>query len=303
MKAVVIEAFGGVEELKFKDIDRPEIKADRLLVKLAATSVNPIDIKRRKGLFGGKLPMIVGGDVAGTVVAVGEETKGFEPGDRVMANGAKTYAEYVLVNPDRAVKLPANVDFETAAAVPLTGQTAYEAIVTRGQVQPGQRVLVHAGSGGVGSLAIQIAKKRGAWVAATASTRHQDRLMDLGADRAVDYTRESFEKVLEPVDLILDPVGGEIQDRSFAVLKEGGKLLSVAKEPEAEKFEGRQVQATFFSMKPTKEGITTLADWLEKGELRPVVSKTFPFSEAGVREAHELSETGHAGGKIILTFD
>lgn len=298
MKAIVIEEFGGIEKLQMKDIDRPTLKPDRMIVKMAATSVNPVDVKRRKGLFGGKTPMIVGGDVSGTVVEIGDDVTGFKVGDRIMANGAKTYAEFVMVNPDRAVVLPDMVSFEEAAAIPLAGQTAYEAVVTRGQVKDGQKVLIHGGSGGVGSLAVQIAKIKGAWVASTASGKNQSLLKDLGVDRPVDYKSEAFEELLDPVDFVFDTVGGDVQTRSLSVIKEGGHLLSIAAKPD----ENTAVKAEFFSMSPKKEALEDLLTWLEEGKIRPVISEMLDFTEEGVRKAHELSETGHAGGKIILTF-
>ncbi|GAB2319176.1 NADP-dependent oxidoreductase [Alkalibacterium sp. s-m-22] len=298
MKAIVIDEFGGIEKLQMKNIDRPDLKPDRMIVQMAATSVNPIDVKRRKGLFGGKTPMIVGGDVSGTVVEVGDDVTGFKVGDRVMANGTKTYAEFVVVNPDRAVVLPDTVSFEEAAAIPLAGQTAYEAVVTRGQVKEGQSVLIHGGSGGVGSLAVQIAKIKGAWVASTASGKNQSLLKDLGVDRPVDYKSEAFEELLDPVDFVFDTVGGDVQTRSLSVIKEGGHLLSIAAEPD----ENTAVKAEFFSMSPTKEALEDLLKWLEEGKIRPVISEMLDFTEEGVRKAHELIETGHAGGKIILTF-
>ena len=298
MKAIVIDEFGGIEKLQMKDIDRPALKPDRMIVQMAATSVNPIDVKRRKGLFGGKTPMIVGGDVSGRVVEVGDDVTGFKVGDRVMGNGTKTYAEFVVVNPDRAVVLPNTVSFEEAAAIPLAGQTAYEAVVTRGQVKEGQSVLIHGGSGGVGSLAVQIAKIKGAWVASTASGKNQSLLKDLGVDRPVDYKSEAFEKILDPVDFVFDTVGGDVQTRSLSVIKEGGHLLSIAAEPD----ENTAVKAEFFSMSPTKEALEDLLKWLEEGKIRPVISEMLDFTEEGVRKAHELIETGHAGGKIILTF-
>ncbi len=298
MKAIVIEEFGGIEKLQMKDIDRPTLKPDRMIVKMAATSVNPVDVKRRKGLFGGKTPMIVGGDVSGTVVEIGDDVTGFKVGDRIMANGAKTYAEFVVVNPDRAVVLPDMVSFEEAAAIPLAGQTAYEAVVTRGQIKDGQKVLIHGGSGGVGSLAVQIAKIKSAWVASTASGKNQSLLKDLGVDRPVDYKSEAFEELLDPVDFVFDTVGGEVQTRSLSVIKEDGHLLSIAAKPD----ENTAVKAEFFSMSPKKEALEDLLKWLEEGKIRPVISEMLDFTEEGVRKAHELSETGHAGGKIILTF-
>jgi NADPH:quinone reductase-like Zn-dependent oxidoreductase len=196
------------------------------------------------------------------------------------------------------VVLPDTVSFEEAAAIPLAGQTAYEAVVTRGQVKEGQSVLIHGGSGGVGSLAVQIAKIKGAWVTSTASGKNQSLLKDIGVDCPVDYKSEAFEKILDPVDFVFDTVGGDVQTRSMSVIKEGGHLLSIAAEPD----ENTAVKAEFFSMSPTKEALEDLLKWLEEGKIRPVISEMLDFTEEGVRKAHELIETGHAGGKIILTF-
>lgn len=302
MKAIIIEEFGGVEQLTLKEIDKPALKSNRMIVEMHATSVNPIDIKRRKGSFGGKLPMIFGNDVAGVVTEVGDEVKGFKVGDRVMANAARTYGEFVSVNPDRAVKLSDSVSYEEAAAIPLVGQTAYEAIVTRGKVKQGDRVLVHAGSGGVGSIAIQIAKLNGAWVASTASSKNQELLTNLGADRPINYETEEFEDLLEDIDLVFDTLGGSIQKKSFSVLRQNGRLLSIAEEPDKTAADAGNIEAAFFSVSPAKEPLENLNKWLSESKIRPVISKVVSFTEKDVREAHELIETGHAGGKIIISF-
>ncbi|OJF97208.1 NADP-dependent oxidoreductase [Alkalibacterium sp. 20] len=299
MKAIIIEAFGGVDQLKLKETDKPELKPDRLLVEVYATSVNPVDIKRRKGSFGGSLPMTVGNDVAGRVLEAGADVKGFEVGDRVMANGSKTYAEVVSVRPDRTVKLNDSISFEEAAAVPLTGQAAYEAIVSRGQVKSGQRVLIHAGSGGVGTLAVQIAKLQGAWVASTASGSNQELLKSLGVDRPVDYEKEAFEEVLEDIDLVFNTIGGKVLEKSLSLIKNKGRLLSIAGDP-SELVDTKIYDAQFFSMKPTKKALEQLHEWLVQGKLKPVISEVYPFSEEGLREAHTLSETGHVQGKLII---
>lgn len=300
MKAIVIEEFGTVDQLVMTEIDRPVLKDNRLLVEVHATSVNPVDTKRRKGLFGGTLPMIVGGDVAGVVVEVGSQVTGFTVGDRIMANGARTYAEVVSVNPNRAVKLADHVSFEEAAAIPLTGQTAYEAIIKRGHVSKGDRVLIHAGAGGVGSLAIQLAKIKGAHVSATAGPDNQELLKSLGVDQPINYRKKEFAKELNGMDFVLDTLGGDVLKQSMLVLKERGRLLSIVEEPDQKRAEEKQINAGFFSMSPTKEGLEALNRWLTDGKLKPILSKVVPFTEEGVRDAHELSETGHVRGKIII---
>ncbi|WP_027108109.1 NADP-dependent oxidoreductase [Lacticigenium naphthae] len=299
MKAIIIEEFGGAEQLKLKEANKPELKPDRLLVEVYATSVNPIDIKRRKGSFGGSLPLIVGGDIAGRVVEIGSDVTGFEVGDRVMANGSKTYAEVVSVRPDRTVKLDDTLSFEIAAAVPLTGQTAYEAIVRRGQVKNGERVLIHAGSGGVGTLAVQIAKIQGAWVASTASGSNQELLQSLGVDQPIDYEEEDFEEVLTGIDFVFDTIGGRVLEKSLSLIQNKGRLLSIAGDP-SEFVDVKNYEAQYFSMKPTKEALEQLHEWLVQKRLKPVISRVYPFSQEGLRAAHELSETGHVRGKIII---
>lgn len=301
MKAIVIEEFGGIEQLKMKEIDRPNLKPNRMLIEQHATSVNPIDIKRRKGSFGRKLPMIVGGDVAGVVIEVGEEVEGFEVGDRIMANGAKTYAEIVSVNPERAVKLSDSVDFEQAAAIPLAGQTAYEAIVKKAALQSGERILIHGGSGGVGSIAVQIAKLKGAWVASTASGDNQAVLKKLGTDKLINYKTDAFEECLSDLDVVFDTVGGQVQDKSFSVLKENGRLVSVAKEPDR-KLHDKHIKAEFFSFSPTKEGLEDLNNWLTHLQIQPVVGHVYNFTEESIQDAHSMSESGQAGGKLIIKF-
>lgn len=301
MKAIVIEEFGGVEQLRMKEVDKPKLKEDRMLVEQHATSVNPIDVKRRKGSFGGKLPMIVGGDVAGVVIEVGKDVTDFQVGDRVMANGAKTYAEIVSVNPDRAVKLSDSVDFETAAAIPLAGQTALEAIVKRADVQSGERVLIHGGSGGVGSIAVQIAKLKGAWVASTASGENQNLLEKLGADRPINYKKEKFEEQLKDIDVVFDTVGGQVQKNSFNVLKDKGRLVSIAEEPDNDQ-NRKQLQASYFFFSPTKEGLEELNSWLSESLIQPNISHVYNFTEEDVQKAHSVSESGQAGGKLIIKF-
>lgn len=300
MRALVIEKFGGIDQLKMKDVEEPSLREDRLLIEVYATSVNPIDSKRRKGLYGGKLPMIVGGDVAGIVKEVGANVQRFRPGDRVMANGAKTYAEYVSVREEVTAKLPDNVSFIEAAAVPLTGQTAWQALMDFDKIRSGDRVLIHAGAGGVGSLAIQIAKEKDAWIAATASETNQEFLSSLGVHRPINYEAENFYEVLENIDFVLDPIGGEVQNKSLSVLRRGGTLVSIAEEPDQEKASALEVNAHWFSMRPTKNGIENLRDLLMSRKLKPIVAKEYAFTEEAVRDAHREIETGHGHGKLII---
>lgn len=300
MKAIVVEKFGGVEELKMQEVEQPTLKEDRVLVEVYATSVNPSDSKKRKGLFGGKLPMVLGGDIAGIVKEVGEKVTTLKVGDRVMANGVKTYAEYALAREEVTVKLPEHVSFEEAAAIPLAGQTAWQTLIDLGHVKDGDRVLIHAGAGGVGTLAIQIAKAKGAWIAATASKENQEYLTSLGVNRPIDYKSEDFTEVVEDIDFVLDPVGGKVQEDSFSVLRKGGTLVSIAEEPDEEKAAEMGITARWFSMRPTKEALVGLNELLTKKELKPILAKEYAFTEEDLREAHKEIETGHGRGKLVI---
>lgn len=300
MKAIVVEKFGGVEELKMQEVEQPTLKEDRVLVEVYATSVNPSDSKKRKGLFGGKLPMVLGGDIAGIVKEVGEKVTTLKVGDRVMANGVKTYAEYALAREEVTVKLPEHVSLEEAAAIPLAGQTAWQTLIDLGHVKDGDRVLIHAGAGGVGTLAIQIAKAKGAWIAATASKENQEYLTSLGVNRPIDYKSEDFTEVVEDIDFVLDPVGGKVQEDSFSVLRKGGTLVSIAEEPDEEKAAEMGITARWFSMRPTKEALVGLNELLTKKELKPILAKEYAFTEEDLREAHKEIETGHGRGKLVI---
>lgn len=300
MKAIVVEKFGGVEELKMQEVEQPTLKEDRVLIEVYATSVNPSDSKKRKGLFGGKLPMVLGGDIAGIVKEVGEKVTTLKVGDRVMANGVKTYAEYALAREEVTVKLPEHVSLEEAAAIPLAGQTAWQTLIDLGHVKDGDRVLIHAGAGGVGTLAIQIAKAKGAWIAATASKENQEYLTSLGVNRPIDYKSEDFTEVVEGIDFVLDPVGGKVQEDSFSVLRKGGTLVSIAEEPDEEKAAEMGITARWFSMRPTKEALVGLNELLTKKELKPILAKEYAFTEEDLREAHKEIEIGHGRGKLVI---
>lgn len=300
MKTIAIEEFGSADQLKELEMDKPAIKEDQVLIEAHAFSINPVDCKRRSGKMGGKLPMVLGGDVAGIVSEVGPNVTNVKPGDRVFANASKTYAEFVRARAEVTVKIPDNLSFEEAAAIPLAGQTAWEALIDRGQLRDGEKVLIHAGAGGVGSLAVQIAKHYKSYVVSTASEENKEFLTSLGVDQFIDYKNEDFEKVVDNIDLVLDPLGGEIQEKSFHVLKKGGRLVSLVQEPDEAKSKKLGVIGMIFSMTPTSERLQTLADLLTSGELKAIVSQTYPFTEEGVREAHEQSETGHTRGKLVV---
>ena len=300
MKTIAIKEFGSTDQLREMEMEKPSIKDDQVLIEVHAFSINPVDCKRRSGKMGGKLPMVLGGDVAGIVSEIGTNVTNVKPGDRVFANASKTYAEYARSRAEVTIKIPDKLSFVEAAAIPLAGQTAWEALIDKGQLRDNEKVLIHAGAGGVGSLAIQIAKHYKAYVISTASEKNKAFLTSLGVDHFIDYNKEDFEKIVSDVDLVLDPLGGKTQEKSFTVLKKGGRLVSLVQEPNETTLKELGIIGIIFSMTPTSERLQTLADLLTSGKIKAIVSQTYPFTEEGVREAHEQSETGHTRGKIVI---
>ena len=308
MRAIVIDQYGDKEELKEKELPKPEPEADEVLIEIHAASVNPIDWKLRYGYLKEKFPfdfpIVLGWDAAGIVEKVGENVESLQKGDRVFVRpeltNRGTYAEYTTAKEELVAKMPDNINFKEAAAVPLAGLTAYQTLVDVGNLESGDKVLIHAGAGGVGSFAVQIAKKLGAYVATTASTKNVEFLKSLGADEVIDYTKDDFSQILENYDLVIDILGGEIQDKSLTILKNGGMLVSIVEEPDQEKAEKLGVKTKFHWLIPDGKELAILAEMMEKQTLKPAVGTVFPFSEQGLKDAHELSETHHARGKIVI---
>ncbi|MBW9155281.1 NADP-dependent oxidoreductase [Clostridium sp. FP2] len=308
MRAVIIETYGGKEQLKLMDVASPVPKENEVLIEMHATSINPVDWKIRAGHFKEVMPftfpLILGWDAAGVVIKVGENVSSFKPGDRVFtrpdttSNG--TYAEYITVAENLVVKIPENISFDEAASVPLAGETAWQCLVDIGKIKSSDHVLVHAGAGGVGSLAIQIAKSFGAYVTTTGSSRNETLLKSLGADKVINYEKVDFQNELKDYDLVIDTLGGEIQEKSFKVLKKGGILVSIVQPPSAEKAKEYGVNGIFHMLKPSGEDLGKLASLMAEGKLKALIGKTFEFNEAGLQNAHALSESHHAKGKIII---
>lgn len=308
MKAIVIHNYGHAEELMEQEVPVPQINADQVLVEIHATSVNPIDWKLREGYlkdgFPFDFPIILGWDAAGVVKEIGDRVTQFQVGDRVFTRPATTaqgtYAEYVPVDENRLAKLPDSVSFEEAAGVPLAGLTAWQCLFDFGNLKQGEKVLIHAGAGGVGSYAIQFAKTAGAFVATTASGKNEDLVKELGADQFINYRETDFADVLSDFDLVVDTIGGDVLDKSFDVLKNGGKLVSIAGQPDKEKAEKKDIVVDSLWLKENGKQLAEIAELLENGKVKPIIGHTFPLTEKGLREAHELSETHHAQGKIII---
>jgi NADPH:quinone reductase-like Zn-dependent oxidoreductase len=331
MKAILCEQYGGPEVLQMADdLPTPRVGPNGVLVQVHATSVNPLDWKLREGLLDAVrpvvFPVIWGCDLSGVVAEVGPSVTLFKPGDEVYGfkDGyvAKTYrgtyAEYVVAPEKSLAKKPDNLSHVEAASVPLAALTAWQALLGQGKLKPGQRVLIHAGAGGVGVMAIQIAKAFGAYVAATASTRNQDFLRELGADLAIDYTCEPIDAVQPKFDLVLDGVGKSVWRSSMRALRFGGRLVTLAvpiPEQRASKLKffatalggvlggvawglpgGKRLLMT--RVKPRGGELEKISALIEAGKIRPVIEKVFPLEQ--IADAHRLSEQGHVRGKLAV---
>ena len=330
MKAVICERYGGPEVLELTDVDPPQLGPNGVLVRVHASSVNPVDWKLRKGMLSAmwklRFPVIWGCDHSGVVEQVGSAVTFFKPGDEVY--GCKhgkvaqtyrgTYAEYVVAPENTLARKPARLSHEEAAAVPLAALTAWQSLVEMGRLQSGQHVLVHAAAGGVGVFAVQIAKALGAHVAATASPRNHSFLRELGADEVIDYANEKIQDKLSEYDIVLDGVGQSVWSSSFRVLKRGGRLLTLTP-PVPQALSGKakffatamagmapaMVRAAFtgkkfalVSIKPRGGDLEKINLLIEGGKVRPVIEKVFPLEQ--IADAHRLSEAGHVRGKIVL---
>lgn len=303
MKAVVIHEYGDESVLKYEEIEKPSPKENEILVKVKISAVNPVDWKIRDGLgemFGLKLPLVLGCELSGTVEEVGANVKSFKADDAVFGyiprHGA--YAEYVIAKENELAKKPDDIDFENAAAIPVGALTSWQAIFDKAGLRSGQKILIHAASGGVGSMAVQLAKAKGAYVIATASGANEDFVKDLGADEFIDYKTAKFEDEVKDVDVVFDTIGGDTQERSFQVLKKDGFLVSVVNPPSPESAEKFGVKAEMIGVVPNAEELAEIVELASQGKLKTYVETVLPFSE--VVKAHDLSKAGHTKGKIVL---
>lgn len=305
MKAVRIHSFGGPEVLLYEDAPEPIPAANEILVKVNAAALNPVDRFTRLGYLQGMvnfpLPFVPGLDLAGVVAAVGSDVTGVAVGDEVygysnmMRQGAM--AEYAIVTPNEIAAKPKTVDFAAAAATPLAAISAWQALKQSG-LQSGQTVLIHGAGGGVGSFAVQFARQQGARVLATAATGKMAFLKELGVDQAIDYTHTRFEDVAQNVDVVLDAVGGEVMERSFAVLKPGGTLVTLAGQPDQAVAEAHGVRGLGMMTQANSADLAAIAALIDAGQVKPIVSTVLPLSEAAA--AHEHLDLGHLLGKIVL---
>lgn len=306
MKAIRINAFGGADQLHLEDIPVPAIAPHEVLVRIVAAGVNPVDWKIRSGLmaaaFPVKVPATLGWDGAGVVGAVGADVDRFKVGDEVFffadfAHGG-TYADYAAVDASQLALKPRTVSFASAAAIPTATQAAWRALVEVAPVQAGMKVLIHGAGGPLGSVAVQLAKRAGAYVIGTASEASIAIARAAGADEVIDYRRQRFEDLVSDVDIVLDTVGGAVQEASWATLKPGGILVATAVPPSAERAAAAGVRAEMIFTPPRGDVLAQIAALVDAGELRVAVSHEFALADAA--RAHRLGESGEARGKIVL---
>lgn len=301
MKAVVIKEYGDNDVVEYAEVERPAPRAGEVLVKVHAAGVNPVDWKIRNGLgqrLGMSLPIHLGGEIAGTVEDLGDGVSAFEVGDAVygiIPSGG--FAEYAVAKAEVLALKPANLDFIQTAAIPLGALTAWQALFDHAKLSSGQRLLITNSSGGVGSLAVQLAKARGAHVTAMGSAANENYVRGLGADDFIDYRRQPFEEVAKDMDVVFDTVGGDTFDRAFLTLKRGGFLVTAVAFPkdEASRY-GVGVARVY--CQPDAAQLVSIRELVEGGKLKGHVARVLPL--AGVREAFDLSEGGRTRGKIVL---
>ena len=309
MCGVIINAYGETEQLEYREnLPMPEIRASDVLIKVHAAGVNPVDWKVRKGYLEGmlnhNLPLTLGWDVAGEVVAIGKNVKDWAIGDAIYSrpnierNGA--YAQYIAIASDEIAQKPSSLNWVESAGVPLVALTAWQALYDAVKVTAGDKVLIHAGAGGVGSFAIQLAKLKGATVVVTCSQANAEFVKRIGADEVINYHEEDF-STRNDFDVVFDTVGGEVLAKSWGVLKPGGRLVSIINTPKEEVAKRFEVEAHFVFVQPSAKQLNQLAELIDGGEIDVLIDSQFSLKDAA--KAHLKSETGHARGKIVLTVE
>ncbi|MEH2300831.1 MAG: NADP-dependent oxidoreductase [Nostoc sp.] len=306
IQAIRVHNYGESDVLTLEAIAQPEPQPNEVLIRVQAAGINPLDWKIRAGymkeIFPMPLPFTPGMDVAGIVEAIGADVKALQVGQEVYGElrmGA--YAQFATAPQDAIAPKPKTLDFVQAASVPMVAMTAYQGLFDYADLKPGQTVLIHAASGGVGMFAVQFAKWKGAHVIGTASAANAEFVQSLGADQVIDYNATPFEQVVENVDVVLDTLGGDTQARSYSVVKPGGILVSTAAPPNAQKAQERGIRAEMMNMKPSASLLEEIANLLDSGQVKTLVAQTFSLSEA--RQAQELSQGGHVRGKIVLQIN
>jgi NADPH:quinone reductase-like Zn-dependent oxidoreductase len=332
MKAFTLDKYGSNDHVRAADVPEPALREDDVLVEIHAASINGLDAKIRDGkvkpILPYRLPLILGNDLAGVVVRVGSKVERFKPGDEVYARPDQhrigTFAELIAIKQDDVALKPTGLTMDEAASLPLVALTAWQALIERAALKPGQKVLIHAGSGGLGSIAIQLAKHLDATVATTTSTANVDWVKRLGADLIIDYRTQHFDTVVRDYDVVLDTLGGDTLKKSFAVLKPGGKLISVSGPPDPafakaaglnpilklairllsyptrRTAQRHRVSYSFLWMTASGDQLAKIATLADSGVIRPVIDRTFPFGST--KEALAYLDQGRAKGKVVVTM-
>jgi len=296
--AVVMHETGGPDVLRYEEVDRPEPGDGEVLIRVGAASVNPIDWKYRRGFADKQLPAVLGNDMSGTVEV--SRAEGFAQGDDVFGFAASgAYAEFAIALAAGIVKKPAGVSHEQAAAIPVAGLTAWQALFDRGGLERGQAALIAGAAGGVGHFAVQFAGVAGVRAIGVGSSRNRDFVLGLGAEEYVDYTQQDVAEAVSGVDVAFDAVGGETTQSLLPTVREGGLLVTIASAPPEEAARERGVRAALLVMSPSTEQLSRIAQLVADGDVRVEIAELVSLTE--VRRAHELSESGHTRGKIILT--
>ena len=330
MKAFIVDRYGKRDGVRIGEMPEPEVRQDDVLIQVHAASVNPVDFKIRNGdlrlVLPYRPPFILGNDLAGIVIRAGSAVRGFKPGDEVYARPDKerigAFAELISIKQDSVAIKPRTLTMEQAASIPLAGLTAWQALIKKANLKRGQKVLIHAGSGGVGTFAIQLAKHLGATVATTTSTPNVDWVRRLGADIVIDYKKDDFETMLHDYDVVLDSLGGQALQKSLRVLKPGGKIISISGPPDPDfakdvgsgwmvkliigllssrirkSAKRRHVSYSFLFMTASGDQLREIAALIDSGTIRPVVDRVFPFEST--EEALAYVEKGRAKGKVVV---
>jgi len=302
MKAVQIKSYGGNEVLEIKDIDKPALKNGQVFVEIHAASLNPIDYKLRSGILKEWMPLTfpatLSGDFAGKVVETGEKVFG---SCIVLNGGSGALAQFAACNISNMTPMPKHTDFTQAASLPLVGASSIQALEEHMNLSQSQKILIHGGAGGIGSIAIQLAKLHGAYIATTVRKEHEEFVKGLGADQVIDYETQDFSEIITDFDAVFDCVGGQVTNKSFKVLKKGGILISMLGQPDEALVKKYGVTGIGQFTKTTSEKLKRLANLVDEGKIKPQVDKVFPLEQ--IRQAFDYLEHGHPRGKVVISIN
>lgn len=308
MKAAQINGYGDASVVHVRDIENPVASEGQVVVEVHASSLNPFDSKLRDGAMKDAIklqfPITLGGDIAGVIAELGEDVTGFEAGEKVygqanaVAGNSGAFAEFAATDAGQIAKMPSNLDFAESASLPLVGISALQALTDHLDLRHGQKILIHGGAGGIGTVAIQIAKNIGAYVATTTSPDTIDLVKKLGADKAIDYTSQDFSTLLKNYDAVFDTVGGKTFDKSLSILKPGGKIVTMVAQFDEEEVKSRGVTAIRQGTKVTTKRLDKLTKLIEKGVVTPHVAKSYPLDD--IQDAFEAREHQSYPGKIVI---